>query len=78
LEIPFIMLTWIDYYWNLLCKSLTNISFIFAIPTMLTIPITFMNGFVLASLIYLKNNLAGNEISFSKAIDINISRFPVL
>jgi hypothetical protein len=78
LEIPFIILAWIDYYWNLLCKSLAGISFIFALPSIVTMPITWVHGFTLATLIYIKQNLSGNEITYSDAIRINLSRFPEL
>jgi hypothetical protein len=78
LEIPFIILAWLDYYWNLLCKSLSGISIIFALPAIVTMPITWLHGFTLASLIYIKQNLSGNEITYSEAIDINLARFPVL
>ena len=78
LEIPFIIICWIDYYWNLICKTLASISFIFAIPSILTMPITWINGFILSSIIYLKNNVIGNRITFEEAVRRNLSRFPEL
>ena len=78
LEIPFIIICWIDYYWNLICKTLASILFIFAIPSILTIPITMINGFILSSIVYLKNNVIGHRITFDQAVSINLSRFPDL
>ena len=78
LEIPFLILAWIDFYWNLLSKSLASISIIFVLPSILTMPISWLHSFVLATLIYIKHNLRGNEITYSEAIMINLARFPEL
>lgn len=78
LEIPFLIIAWIDVVWNLLCKILSKISIIFVLPALITMPITWIHGFFLASLVYIKHNVNGDNISFSDAININISRFPQL
>ena len=74
-EIPFIILTYIDYLWNSLIKNLCNISFIFAIPSIITMPITWMNGLILATLIYIKHNVIGRGTTFKEAVFINLDRF---
>mgnify|MGYP006079498511 CR=1 FL=1 len=78
LEIPFIIICWIDYYWNLIAKTLASTSLIFVIPSILTTPITIINGFILTSFIYLKENVIGHRISFKEAVIKNHSRFPEL
>lgn len=78
LEVPFFILGWLDYYWNLMFKSLAEISFIFALPSIVTMPITLINSLILTTLVYVKQNLKGNEITYSDAMKINISRFPEL
>ena len=78
LEIPFVILTWLDYYLNLLCKILSRISFIFALPSILTLPFGFINGMVLSSIIYMRYNVIGEKMSFSEAVDKHMSRFPSL
>ena len=78
LEIPFIIICWIDYYWNLLAKTLASISLIFVIPSILTTPLTIINGFILTSFIYVKENVIGHRISFKEAAIKNSSRFPEL
>lgn len=78
LEIPLIIVAWLDYYWNLLCKNLSNLSIIFALPALLTMPITWIHTFTLAFIVYLKHNVYGIEITYEDAIRINLSRFPEL
>ncbi len=78
LEIPFILLSWIDYLWNLICKTISSFFFPFVILSIVTWPITFINGLILASIIFLKNNIVGNNITFADAVHTNISRFPKL
>ena len=78
LEIPFIIICWIDYYWNLLAKTLASISLIFVIPSILTTPLTIINGFILTSFVYVKENVIGHRISFKEAAIKNSSRFPKL
>ncbi|MDA8894950.1 hypothetical protein N9I98_01135 [Flavobacteriales bacterium] len=78
LEIPFVILTWLDYYLNLLCKNLSRISFIFALPSIVTWPFSFINGMVLSSIIYMRYNVIGEKMSFAEAIEKNLSRFPSL
>jgi hypothetical protein len=78
IEVPFIILAWVDYYWNLLWKNISNISIIFALPALLTMPITWIHTFTLAFIVYLKHNIAGIEITYEDAIRINLSRFPEL
>ena len=75
-EIPFIFLTWIDYYWNQIWKHLSGLSVLFVVPSILTLPVTWIDGIVLSTLVYLKHNLDGDNISFEEAIRINLSRFP--
>jgi hypothetical protein len=43
IELPFIVLTWVDYYWNLLWKYVSLLSVIFILPSLLTMPITWIN-----------------------------------
>jgi hypothetical protein len=78
LEIPFIIICWIDYFWNLTAKALASISLIFVIPSILTTPITIINGFILTSFVYLKENVIGHRISFKDAVIKNLDRFPEL
>lgn len=78
LELPFYILTWFDYYWNSLWKKLSGISNIFLIPSIITMPVTWINGFTLAFLIYLKYKLIGTNLTFERAIAINLDRFPEL
>ena len=76
-EIPFIILTYIDYLWNSIIKYLCyNISFIFAIPSIITMPITWANGLILSMLIYIKHNAIGRGTTFKEAVVINLARFP--
>tara|TARA_B100001094_G_C18076727_1_gene743023 strand:- start:466 stop:735 length:270 start_codon:yes stop_codon:yes gene_type:complete len=77
-EIPFIIISWIDYFWHLICKNLTNLLFVFVYLPILTIPITFVNGFILSSIVYLKHNFIGQRITFDQAVQMNLSRFPDL
>ncbi len=78
IELPFIALTWVDYCWNLLWKYVSELSVIFVLLSLLTIPLTWINGLILASLIFLKNNLIGIKITYSEAVEQNLSRFPEL
>jgi hypothetical protein len=78
LEVPFILLSWVDYYWNLLWKTLSKLSIIFFLPSIVTMPITWINGFILCSIIYLKYNIIGVEMTYEDAINKNLSRFPEL
>tara|TARA_B110000211_G_C13595068_1_gene342175 strand:+ start:209 stop:337 length:129 start_codon:yes stop_codon:yes gene_type:complete len=41
-------------------------------------PITWINGFILSSIIYFKNNVTGDRITFEEAIRRKLSRFPDL
>jgi|TARA_B110000091_G_C13348058_1_gene283090 hypothetical protein len=41
-------------------------------------PITWINGFILSSIIYFKNNVIGDRITFEEAIRRKLSRFPDL
>jgi len=77
-EIPFVILTWLDYYLNLLCKNLSRISFVFALPSIITWPISFINGMILSSIIYMKYNVIGEKISFAESVEKHMSRFPSL
>ena len=77
-EIPFIIITWIDYFWNLICKNLTNLLFVFSFLSILTIPITVVNGIILSSIVYLKHNFIGQRRTFDQAVQMNLSRFPSL
>lgn len=78
LEIPFIIISWIDYFWNLICKTISSFFFPIALLAIVTMPITFINGLILASIIFIKHNTVGNNISFAQAVNINLSRFPEL
>ena len=78
LEIPFIIICWIDYYWNLTAKALASISLLFVIPSILTTPITIINGFILTSFVYVKENVIGHRTSFKEAVIKNHFRFPEL
>ena len=40
--------------------------------------ITFVNGFILSSIVYLKHNFIGQRITFDQAVQMNLSRFPEL
>ena len=78
LELPFIILTWIDYYWNRIWKAFSGISIIFVLPSLLTMPITWMDSLILSSIIFLKYNILGIHITFADAVSKNLSRFPEL
>lgn len=78
IEIPLIILSWTDYYWNLIIKTISSISILFIIPGILTMPITWLHSFSLAYIVYLKQNLMNNKITFYEAIDLNLKRFPEL
>ncbi len=77
-EIPFVLLCWLDYFWNLIWKSLSGISAIFVIPSILTIPITVVNSFILTTIIYLKHSLNNQNINFDEAAEKHLARFPEL
>ena len=78
LEVPFIILSWIDYFWNLICKTISSLFFPFALLAILTWPITLINGLILASIIFFKNNIIGNNITFAESLNVNMARFPEL
>jgi hypothetical protein len=78
IEIPLILLSWTDYYWNLIIKLFSSISILFIIPGILTMPITWLHSFSLAFIVYIKQNLLNNKITFYEAIDLNLNRFPHL
>lgn len=78
IEIPLIILSWTDYYCNLIIKTISSISILFIIPGILTMPITWLHSFSLACIVYLKQNLMNNKITFYEAIDLNLKRFPEL
>ena len=76
-EIPFIILTYIDYLWNSLIKYLCyNISFIFALASIITMPITWGYTLIQAALTYVKHNVIGRGTTFKEAVFINLDRFP--
>ncbi len=78
LEFPFVILSWTDYYWNLMWKTISGISSFFALPAILTMPITWIHTFTLSLIVYIKYNVIDHKISFADAIRINLSRFPEL
>ena len=78
LELPFIILGFLDYFINLICKPLSAGCFLFVIPAILLVPISLIHNTGGSSIIYLKNNIMGNTISYSQALTIYQSRFPEL
>jgi Na+/glutamate symporter len=77
-EIPFIIIVYICFFWAFICKTLTNLLFVFAFLSTLTIPITVVSGIILSSIVYLKHNFIGQRITFDQASQMNLSRFPSL
>ena len=78
-ELPFIIIAWIDYYWNILCKTLASIlgifGLVFVIAAVLTIPISLIHSLTLPSIIFMKYRFIGLNITFEDAIEKNRSRF---
>ena len=77
-EIPFIILAWIDYYLNLIFKTLAAGCILFAVLSIITMPITLLHNSVCGTIIMMKSTFSGENISFSDAIQVHQSRFPKL
>lgn len=78
LELPFMILAWIDCLLNLICKPLSQGCMLFMIPSLLFMPITFIYSISCTSIIMLKNRVVGNDITFSQAQQIFSRRLPIL
>ena len=78
LELPFMILAYIDYFLNLICKSLSNGCIIFIIPSILFVPITLLHNFGCTTIVYIKNRTIRNYITFKEAQIMYMSRFPEL
>ncbi len=78
LELPFLIFHGLIFFWMLICKTISTFFFPFVIFAIVTMPITFINGIIITSIIYIKNNIVGNHMNFSQAGKIHLSRFPEL
>jgi hypothetical protein len=76
IELPFIFLTYLDYYWNSFWKFLSNFAIIFMLPAIITMPISWLDALVLSTITYLQNKILGRKITYAQAVDISLSRFP--
>jgi len=77
-EIPFIVLAWVDYYLNLIFKTLAAGCILFGVLSIIILPITLLHNMACGCIIMLKSTLRGRDISFDDAIKIHQSRFPKL
>ena len=78
LELPFMILAWIDCLLNLICKPLSQGCMLFMIPSLLFMPITFIYSVCCPTIIMLKNRVVGSKITFSQAQQIFSLRLPNL
>lgn len=78
LEIPFVLIGWLDYFWNSIWKAFSNISIIFTLPALATTPITWVNMLVLATLTFWKRRVVGEQLTYNQALNDSLDRFPEL
>jgi hypothetical protein len=76
--LPFLILGYVDYVVNLICKSLASGCIIFIIPSLLFLPITFLYGLGGTFIVLLKYQVIGQRLTFIEAQTIFLSNFPKL
>lgn len=72
------ILGWIDFILNYICKPLSKGCLLFIIPSILFMPVTLLYNLGCTSIIFLKNRILGNYITFKEAQIVFQSRFPIL
>jgi hypothetical protein len=70
------ILAYLDLLLNLICKPLSNGCLLFIIPSILFISITFSYEIGCSSIIYIKNRIIGNDITFKEAVKLFQSHLP--